>query len=519
MLILFVSTILLTYFCLNKTLLFGLSGDDWFTLYRYILDFPTLASHVNLASYINDHSNYNFADLIMGIIYRQFSFSPFPYYLISMILRVIVAISFYWAVYMATKDKLAGYLSTLLFSIMFTGIETTNWVFNMNTYISISFFNLFIFLYIRNDNLSFVLKNLILGIILGLSFIITPNRMHGLLFAIPLITLFKIDKTDNYNFKKYLLRIFLLFLPILGFRFLIRTASDTEYTETLLRSLTQIDFLRSVLVGLGNSAIPESVYNLFGISQDGKAIIVFFIFLLLMIFLYNNQKKMPALSKFALLSAGLSLSFIVIPILLFNPGMLLPSDHRYLIIPGAYIMAFYASIFSIIQKSNKQFLKTFAFLFLVTIFLINILSLRNYFNYLANKGRLAIDSQEQFNYLIARISPSKNPSPIVLLFIPDDPLYLYNSITFGIQYHLMLIDPRFGYDIQRAPFAVDNLESLIEVLSSKDSKELKRYGYKPVKIPLENVYAFRLQNKNLTNITSEVKGYLKEKIPNLKELK
>lgn len=515
MLFFFISIILLTYFCLNKTLSFGLTGDDWLTLYRYILDFPTLTSHFNILNYINDHSNYNFADLIMGIIYRQFYFNPFPYYLTSMIIRIITSISFFFAISAATKSKLAGYISAFLFSVMFAGIETTNWVFNMNTYLSIIFFNLFIFYYAKKDNLSFIIKNLILGIILGLSFIITPNRMHGLLFTVPLIAMFKINKINSQELKKFFLRIFLFFLPLLGLRFLFRSTNDTEYTQSLLRSLTQIDFLRSILVGLGNSAIPEKVYNLFGISQDGKAIIVFFSLLLIMIFLYRSQKKFPDLSKFALLSVGLSISFIIIPILLFNPSMPLPSDHRYLIIPAAYIMVFYASIFSLIQKNNKQYLKAFAFMFLFAIFLVNILSLRNYFNSLESKGRLASDSQRQFNYLIRQINPSKNTTPIVLLFIPDDPQYLYNSITFGIQYHLMLINTRFGLDIQKAPFVVDNLNSLIDVLSKNDSGELKRYGYKPVKIPLENVFVFTLQNKILTNITPQARNELKKLIPDL----
>lgn len=501
----------LTYFGLYKTFSFGLTGDDWLTLYRYILDFPTFSSHFSISSYINDHSNYNFADLIMGIIYRQFSFNPFPYYLISMIIRIITSISFYFAVSKATKSKLAGYISAFLFSVMFAGIETTNWVFNMNTYISIIFLNLFIYLFTKDDNFAFIFKNLILGIILVLSFIITPNRMHGLIFAIPLMVLFKFDKTDSVYLKKFFLRIILFLLPILLFRFSIRSISDASYTDTILKSISQIDFLRSILIGIRNSAMPENVYNIFGIFKDVKAIIIFFAILFFAVFLWRNLKKYPDLSKFALLSLGVSLSFIIMPILIFGPKMLLSSDHRYLIIPGSFFMVFYSVIFSLVQKNSKHFLKGFSLMLLIFIFFVNLFYLRNYFNYLADSGRLALDSQKQFNYLLTQIVPSKDSSPIVLLFIPDEPFYLYNAITFGIPYHLMLIDSRFGLDIQRAPFAVDNLQSLIDVLSSKDSKELKRYGYPPVEIPLENVYAFSLQNKNLTNITPEVRKYLKEK--------
>lgn len=515
MLVLFLSIILLTYFSLNKTLSFGLTGDDWFTLYRYILDFPTFAAHFNLTNYINNHSNYNFADLIMGFIYRQFSFNPFPYYLISMIMRIITAISFFFAVSMATKDKLTGYVSAFLFTSMFVGIETTNWVFNMNTYLSITLFNLFIYLYIRKDSLNFFLKNLILGLFLGLSFIITPNRMHGLLFAIPFIALIKIEKINFYNLKYFFLRQCIFYFPIFGFRFLFRSTDDMEYSTIIIQSLTKTNFLNSILVNLSNSILPENLYRVIGISQGGKIVITIFIFLFTLILFYKHLKNDLYLSKFVLLCISLIFSFVIMPLLIFNPNMTMSSDHRYLIIPGAYMMVIYAAIFSVLWRSRKQILITFALIFIGIIFFSNFLSLKNYFNNLSNKGRLAIDSQRQFSYLISQVNRPNNGAPIVLLFIPDDIHYLYNAITFGLPYHMMLADKRMGLETQKAPFAVDNLRSLIDVLSSKDSSELKRYGYKPVKIPLENVFVFTLQNKVLANITPQARVELRKLIPSL----
>lgn len=515
MFVFFLSIILLTYFSLNKTLSFGLTGDDWFTLYRYILDFPTFAAHFNLTNYINNHSNYNFADLIMGLIYRQFSFNPFPYYLISMIMRIITAISFFFAVSMATKDKLTGYISTLLFSVMFAGIETTNWVFNMNTYLSITLFNLFIYLYIRKDSLNFFLKNLILGLFLGLSFIITPNRMHGLLFAIPFIALIKMEKINFYNLKYFFLRLCIFYFPIFGFRFLFRSTDDMAYSTIIIQSLTKTNFLNSILVNLSSTILPDNLYKVIGIPQGGRIFISFFVFLSILIFFYKMLKKTPYISKFVLLCAGLVFSFTVIPLLVFNPNMIMSSDHRYLIIPGAYIMVIYAAAFSVLWKSRSKILKTSAIYLFVIIFSSNLLSLKNYFNDLSNKGRLAIDSQQQFSYIISQVNRPNNNAPIVLLFLPDDIHYLYNAITFGLPYHMMLIDERMGLEIQKAPLAADDLKSLINVLSSKDSGELKRYGYKPVNIPLENVFVFTLQNKILANITPQARAELKKLIPSL----
>lgn len=512
--ILLLPTVFLTYLSLNKTLSFGLTGDDWFTLYRYILDFPTLMSHFNLANYINDHSTYNFADIFMGIIYRHFSFNPFPYYLVSMILRIITAVSFYYAVSTATKDKLAGYLSMMLFSVMFVGIETTNWVFNMNTYLSITLFNFFLYLYTKKVHLNFFFKTSTLGLILGLSFIITPNRMHGLLFAIPFIALITISETNVNYLKQFFLRLLCFYLPVLGFRFLVKSTNDISYTTTIIQSFTQVNFFYSVLANISNILIPENIYKMLGISQGGKTFIAFFTLLSIGIFFYHHLKDFPRLSSFALLCLVFAFSFIMMPLLVFDP-IIMPTDHRYLIIPGAYIMVIYACLFGILWRSKKQILTTLASSIIGVIFFANFLSLDYYFRDLTNKGRLAVDSQTQSTYLISQINRPNNDAPLVLLFIPDDINYLYNAITFGLPYHMMLIDKRMGPKIQTSPFAVDDLKSLIDVLSSKDSSELKRYGYAPVRIPLENVFAFTLQNKTLANITPQAREELKKLIEDL----
>lgn len=506
--------IILTYLCLNKTLSFGLTGDDWLALYRYILDFPTLAAHFNLANYINDHSNYNFADLLMGIIYHQFSFNPLPYYLTSMIIRVITVCSFYYAVSMAARDKLAGYVSALLFSVMFIGIETTNWVFNMNTYISMIIFNFFIYFYTKKDSQNFILKSLSLSLILGLSFIITPNRMHGLLFAIPFIALIKIKKIDIENLKQFFLRVLIFYLPIFGFRFLFRSTNDITYNTIILKSLAKADFLYSILASLGNSIIPENIYNLLGISQSGKAFVAFFVLLSIGIFFYRQLRTYPSLAKVGLLSLSFVVSFILMPLLVFDP-VIISSEHRYLIIPGAYMIVIYSCIFIVLWRSKKQILITPALLMIGVIFFTNFFSLNYYFNDLASKGRLTTDSQQQFTYLITQINRPNNNAPIVLLFVPDDINYLYNAITFGLPYHLLLIDKRMGMDMQKAPFAADDVKSLINVLSSKESSELKRYGYKPIKIPLENVFVFTLKSKTLANITPEARDELRKFVPGL----
>ena len=140
--LLFLIVTLIAVFGVRQSLNFALNGDDWQALYFYLTRFTDFQSHFDIKNFSTGVSNYTFAHIIMGLIYQVFSFDPFSYYFVSMILRTFAAISFYPAIHAATKDQLAAILSSVFFATMFTGIETTNWVFNMNTYISISLFNL-----------------------------------------------------------------------------------------------------------------------------------------------------------------------------------------------------------------------------------------------------------------------------------------------------------------------------------------------------------------------------------------
>lgn len=501
---------------IGQSLNFSLNGDDWLALWRYIKDFTSFQSHFDTKNYSTNYGNYVFANIIMGIIYKTFSFNPLPYYSISIILRIMAAISFYPAIRAVAKDKLAAILSSIFFASMFAGIETTNWVFNMNTYISIALFNLFVYLYYSKQFPILSGRSILAALTLGLSFIVTQNRMHGLLFIIPLLVFSKISKINIQNLKGALFRIIILFFPILGYRLLTRSSNDIVYIDFFTQSVRLWkNLLLGIFSSVGNAIFPEKIYAFFNIKNELKALIVFLIFLNFFI-LYIKKRNLSHKYFFLLVSLSISIFFLIIPLVLFSPSETLSSDHRYQTIPGSYLLVAFAIILSDLLRQNNQIYKILAVSLIAIIISANLIGLRYYFNMLSDNGRLINDANKQFKFISSQIEKTKNNAPLVFLFIPDNPIYLYNAITFGFPYHMMLTDDRFSLDIQTAPFPVDNLDSLIDVLGSKESKELKRYGYSPIEIPLENVYAFSLQNKNLTNITAAIRNYLKEKLPNVK---
>lgn len=498
---------------MGRSLQFALNGDDWQALYFYLLRFTTFSSHFDINNFFaTDVSNYTFAHIIMGLIYRLFSYNPFPYFLISMILRIITAVSFYPAVAAATKNKVAGYLSAIFFASMFAGIETTNWVFNMNTYVSLSFMNLFIFIYFSKDQKVFSITTFFLSVISFAIFFSAPTRMHGFLIILPLILLTKVRHLNIYSLKKLLIESLFFYLPILIVRYLTLFKNDKNLVEIFSQILKyDKSVFSNLLATLGNSFIPDRTLAFFVGKSNSETLFISVLYIVLIIFFYKTRKKYLSLTQFGLASLIFPIAFLIIPWLI-NPNAVLSSDHRYQIIPGAYIMVIFAIFISILWQSKMGLYKSIAILLAATIILVNFFTLRNYFDFLSKKGRLAQDVERQFNFIKSQIDKPNPQYPTVFLFIPDDPFYLYNAVTFGFQYHWMVIDPRFGMDYQKSPFPADNIDSLIDVLSGPESKELKRYGYKPVKIPIENVYAFTLNNKNLSNVSEQVRDTLKKKL-------
>ncbi len=504
------TVILINFFAIGRSLQFSLSGDDWLALYRYIITFHTLLDHFNISKYMG---NYDAANILMGLIYRLFEFNPFPYYLFSLIFRVLSSLSFYPPILELTKSRLAAILSVLFFSFSYIGIESTNWVFNMTTYISISLFNLFLYLYIKNK---FTLKStLIQTTILFMAFFFTPNRMHALIIIIPLLEILRFKFGHFKNLKTVLLRTVLFLIPIFIFRRLTASDWDQTYYQMAINFLSEpVRRFLYFLADISASLIPDRfLYLLIGDSYVNflKTLIGGFFIITFPIFFYPLRKKYPNESLMGILSIIFALSFLLAPWLIFSNGGPFLSDSRYLTIPGAYFLVSIALFITIAWQNKTNIHSSIAALIIILFLITNLTSLNNYFNFYLNHGRDSKVANDIFSQISPHIKSYDNNAPVVFLFIADDYSMLYNAVTFGFSYHLMLIDPRFGMDIKKAPFTVDNMESLTNILTSEDSSELKRYGYYPMKIPLENIYAFTLQNKNLSNLTPQVRYYLKEK--------
>src|SRR3989304_1666007 len=116
----------------RKSFNLGLYGDDWQHLYILWREFYVYhtKSFLDIKSYLNPY----FPEyLYLGIIERFWGYYPPAYFIASYLCRLFANIALYFFAYELTKSNLAAFLTTLIFLVSASGLQTTDWVFNLNT--------------------------------------------------------------------------------------------------------------------------------------------------------------------------------------------------------------------------------------------------------------------------------------------------------------------------------------------------------------------------------------------------
>jgi hypothetical protein len=153
-----------------------LSGDDYQSLWKYRLYQNNITS-IGWSKIGYFLSDYGPQDTIMNTIYSVFGLHPIYFYLISYLLRIAAALSFIPLVMTLTKNKSGAFISALFFSVATTGLESTDWVFNMPSYIAITFLNFFLIFFNKLENKSTFLNVSLSLLFFFLSFVFMPIRL------------------------------------------------------------------------------------------------------------------------------------------------------------------------------------------------------------------------------------------------------------------------------------------------------------------------------------------------------
>lgn len=449
----------------------------------------------------------------MGLLQKIYGFNSFYYQLTSYLLRLFAGFSIYPIVWYLTKNRWAAFFAVFFFLITPIGLETTVWVFNMASYIAITFLNLFFFFYLKS-RFERDIKTLVLaGFLFALTFILQPIRMHGLLFFIIIMELFwLLQKPSKIEFKVFLFRIFLFILIFAAiFSALSKSpiASTSSVSNEIITNLTKIiyegkgNLFLNPLKTTGSIFIPTLNSTDLYLFMGNAAV---FIWVLLIIKFRRDEKKATALFfSFAWLISSFLFAWLRSPESIFAP------THRYLIVSAVGVSILFATIITLGKNLNTRFP---LFSILTLILTLHILSTRTYL-----KQNLFTHSQETTNKIWSQIpsipETGKSLEPLVFYFEAeyDNGSILGDSVTFGFPFHMGLL---YGIsDENRNPISMSDWKDIESVVL--DGKSFAPHAKGKILDPIspERVYAFHLQGKdNLINITDDVRRKLMDLVKN-----
>ena len=309
--------IAISLFTLYPNFKLALFGDDWLAFVRYLYHLgpnPETSGRWNHLNYFL--TPYGAQDILMGLLYKVYGYNSSLYYITSYILRLIAAFSLYPLVFYLTKNSLSAFFSVLFFSVTVTGFDTTNWVFNMPTYISIVFFNFFLLFYIRSNNENNFKLLIPIAITYYFAYIIAPIRMHGVLPFIFILELFWILRQRRFTSIKS--STFRLMTIILVFLFISHTGESSgppnifndRFSEglTTMREMLnedRFDFIFYPLVIFGSTILPYTLFDLRLNILDLNSFLrmtspIFLIFAFILIFLTRYIEPLKKNIKFVL---------------------------------------------------------------------------------------------------------------------------------------------------------------------------------------------------------------------------
>lgn len=263
---------IISYLLFQKTFNLALYGDDWLQLYNLWLSFDVhkTLSFFDIKSYLSSYWPQYF---FLGIIRHFFEYEAPAYFAASLLLRILATISLFFLVRELSKSQLAAFLATLIFTFSVTGLQTTDWVFNMNTYAGIFFLNLAIVFYLKIRELKtfFSWYYLLFFSLFTLALGVVPVRMHG---AVPFIVASElflyifIDKKNIFKLDKFLISrvvfsvMIMLILVKVGSFVLGGEFSQLQSNFIYLQSMFQngrYDILFYFLGTIGNIVIPDTI--------------------------------------------------------------------------------------------------------------------------------------------------------------------------------------------------------------------------------------------------------------------
>lgn len=343
MIISIIVIILISLFTFYQSFSLGLFGDDWLAFFRHAQHLgPKSSGEWNyLTYYLNP---YGPQDILMGLLQKIIDYQSTYYYLLSYILRLLAAFSFYPLIFYLTKNKLSGFFAVLFFSITATGLDTTNWVFNMPSYVTVALFNFCLFFFIKQREKGEIKLLLLAAIFYYFAYITTPIRMHGSLLFLFLLEIFWVVQERKSSVSR---KAAIRFLVMLGAFLIVRFAGHSQGPpqepserfflgiKAMSEMLSQgrFDFVFYPVIMFGSAIIPDFILPSIQVISKSKLLVTNLIpsFLAFLIFSFTINRYISAtkMNLFKYMILGI-IGWIIVVVIIFHVNLRFLNDGRFI---------------------------------------------------------------------------------------------------------------------------------------------------------------------------------------------
>lgn len=276
LLILFPLVIILQYIILKPHLRYAFADVDWV----FLLSFKQLsAQHYNPMSHLINAWEvwgvYTYQVYYIGLIEHFFGFVYRNFQIVTLVFKVIATMSIYPVIILVTKNRLAAFLTTLIYAVSYSSVGVMYTVVTSGLFVAIPVMNLFFFWYFYLIQKG---KNKIWEILIGVflfsvTLLLATERMYPLIPTVILFEFFwwfknKYSRAILFQGLKRLSGFLTLFL--VGFLFnpsIFIPVSGNAIVTYQKFMLGNWQVILSPVISLGSLFVPKDYWPIFGVPN------------------------------------------------------------------------------------------------------------------------------------------------------------------------------------------------------------------------------------------------------------
>lgn len=402
-------------------------GDEWKIFW---LGKSAIETRGNILKQQSTDLSYLFEILVFNILSKFAGYDGRLYYIFSLLCRLFATYSLFWFLLTQKMSKSAAFMGSLLFIVSPIGIETTDWVRNFDTYLSIPLFLVMLNISLNLKNKVGSIKIIILLIIITL---LNTTRSPGVFVVLFGFLLYR----AIFNSTSRKISFYAAIFALLIYLFVSLTPIFGAQTAKLFDNFILRDFVYSFFGAVGNIVLPNVSSEVISFKVCFFIGVVFFGIILLFSFI---KSKRWTLKNNNLIFVTLLISFspILTPLIRI-PQIHASSEHRYLMYSALTVPILLSLLINRFKKSGAIFNLT-----LIMTFVLVMIYTKAAYGYLDNQTNL--HSQYYTNSVwdnlkknLDKYDADKKLISVIILTDRETVSRVNNSVAFGFNFHFGLI--------------------------------------------------------------------------------